>query len=461
MFSLEKPAAKDDSIAKTQVVFSCQGNDLCSTFDSAVNEHIDGSRQTQVVCRHFTHQESIHGLLSQATCQMPLQMNANILADANGYCLVRIVSLNPNRMVVIVDQQFSHFAKDGGAGRALKNKNNTGRMICDITLLRNNDVWRVQGCSIDYVDNVNSVGSLYNPRNESWERGLSWQFRKGGVVKVANPIAAQCISGDEWLVSDDLPRAIKLREGDVNLYPPMRLWEEKITEAESFVSAGSLSFEAMQKMGRLYKSADVDSDCDLKRLCRQNPDEKPEDIAVALAHSLAIVSKKREELTQRAEGVGKALFSLKRDFAPVDASLFEQNSETQQNLKRLTHLYNASTEWHKEKLSLLIDLAQEDWKEKTVGDLLVHHKTVKELKGESFTYLEPYRMVDSEGGKITSQLKIKDTSDPLQKARSENLAPHIALSYTYSGTFVWYRKKVEHQIEQELKKRGVAPDTPA
>lgn len=455
--SLEKPSTKDQSTAKTDIVFSCRGDDLSGALDSAVSQNFDGSSQTKAVCQHLVNQESIHGLLGKVTSQMPLQMNTHAASVGNDYCLVRMIYLSPNRMAVICDQQFSCFAKGGGVGRPPKNKNSEGRLTFDITLLRSGDMWRVQDCRVDYADNVNSVKGVYNSESGMWEQGLSWLFGRGGVVKLSKPLNAQCVSGYRWLVSDELTKALRLRSGDISLYPPMNLWEEKIVEAEGFVSAGSLSLEAMQKIGSLYKPADVDSDCDLKRLCRQNPYEKSEEIAEALAHSLSIISQKREELTRRAESVGKTVFRLRQDFPPIDPSLFEQDDETQQKLSRLTELYESSTAWHKEKLSNLIDIAQADLKEKADEDLSALLKEVKAFEKVSVDFLASYRTGDSEGGQITKHLKVKDTSDPKQKVRSENLAPHISLSYIYSAGFVWYRKKVQHQIEQEIKRREMTP----
>lgn len=457
--SLEKPSASNHSIVKTDVLYGCNADDLFHELDSVVGHHFDDSSQTKTVCQHFIQQRNIQRLLEKLTSQMPLQKDTTA-NDPEDYCLVRIISLNKDRMVVIVNQRFGRFAKDGGFGYSIRDKNSEGQLYCDVTLLRIDNIWRVQGCNIGYKDSVNSVERVYQSESELWEQRLSVQIGPSGAVKKVKPVEAECMRNDTWLVSDDLPKAIRLREMDISLYLPMTLWEEKIEKAEEYVASGSLSLEAMQKLGSLYKTADVDADCDLKRLCRQSSNESPEEIRLALNYSLSNIHLKREELTRRAEAVGKAVFSLKQDFPPIDPSLFEQDIETQQKLQRLTELYKNSTDWHKGKLSYLIHMAQVDLKEKTENELSLLFEEVKELESLSKNLLASYRAGDSEGGQITKYLEVKDTSDPRQKARSENLAPHTSLSYTYSAIFVWYRKKVQHQIEQEMKRRGMISDAP-
>ncbi|MTI14763.1 hypothetical protein [Sansalvadorimonas verongulae] len=486
--SLEKYSNQGAQVTKTEVSYHCRARGEIHEFEKQVADQFGRNPQTLAVCQHLISLDTIYNILSRVTREMKYRVDKEVKAGPDDCFTVRLISLDERRMTAMLELQFSKFTKQGGAGKRVKSTTQRGHLSCQMNLLHDSRMWRVQNCCINYEDNVNTAGPVgidsakpkvrMKTEAQAWEQSPLWLYSseedltnlKYDDSSQAEPVRRKsktqavmvdCLGGNTWLVSSNLEQAKTYRLMDQNLGNTLDVWERQVEIAERAISAAEcINSEVVQKTGGIYKSLDLDRDCDMVRTLRQNPDYQREEVERALAYSVARTRARRDNLTRRCEDICEHLLQLEVALPSVDKALFAQDSESLADLEKLLGMYRDSTHWHKERLQELVDFMKVDLTAKTNEEISERLASVKDFEGESKAKLARYRLSSSEGGKLRTTLKIGggDNSgsedDKVRVARENGMAHYSKLSFTYSNAFVWYRKKAQHLLEQECVRRA-------
>ncbi|WP_281647086.1 hypothetical protein [Parendozoicomonas sp. Alg238-R29] len=483
--TIEKAIEDTSKVLGSEVLYRYKGAESSVKFDDAISKHIDGSPETRELCGHWVSPETVDELLRLVTQHLAGKMDLTRDANFEDYTNIRIIVLEGGRITIQCDRHFSQFCiPSAHKKRKVKHLKGEGHLHCVIHVKWHEHEWQVCDCTIDYRDDVNSSprrevqpSPLEGPKKKterherasSLSRSLSESDLPSSGVETAQaapePARAKRLEGDRWLVCSDFEKAqdFELMKNNLNFH--FDVWEEQIESAEQQVKSKQMTQELTQKVGGIFKKAEVDEHYDLEKVVRQCPSDENkqpkytrDQIVRAMEFNLALARTRRAALTERCDEVCKAVLELSSDIPQVDESLFEKDDLP--SLRKLLGMYDKVRDWHKETLEKLIDLTEADLTQKSTEDIETLKIWAVYLETQSKEILEPYRTPESEGGVIRTELKIGGASgtgpdDVMRRKREEATALPSKVAFTYSNIFKWYQRKTIYLLDKELERRGV------